>query len=105
MSEGDDWLSASEAVAMLKPILTAYSAKLRICERAYAGLIRARAEQFHLGERVANDCDIPKGFWWAKGHEALEQDWAVGDFSTWIDRGSVQLKAFGVTFARSDIEK
>jgi hypothetical protein len=29
----------------------------------------------------------------------------VGDFSTWVERGSIQLKAFGVTFARADIEK
>jgi hypothetical protein len=35
----------------------------------------------------------------------LEQDWATGDFSTWIKRGSIQLKAFGVTFARADIQK
>ncbi|HEU0018349.1 MAG TPA: hypothetical protein VFQ31_08360 [Methyloceanibacter sp.] len=28
----------------------------------------------------------------------------AGDFSTWIDH-SIELKAFGVTFARADIEK
>jgi histone H3/H4 len=89
---------------MLKPILGDYSARLRVCERAHGGLIRARAEQFHRGQRVFHNQDIPKEFWWAEGHEALRQDWAAGDFSTWIEH-RIQLKAFGVTFARADIEK
>jgi hypothetical protein len=101
----DVWVRAAEAVAMLKPILTEYSARLRICERAHDGLIRARAEQYHYGQRTLHDHNIPKEFWWAEGHQALEQDWAAGDFSTWVERGSLQLKAFGVTFARADIEK
>lgn len=101
----DEWVRAAEAVAMLKPILTEYSARLRICERAHGGLIRARAEQFHHGPRVFHNHDMPMEFWWAEGHQALEQDWAAGDFSTWIERSSIQLKAFGVTFAQADIGK
>ena len=101
----DEWIRAAEAVAMLKPILTEYSARLRICERAHGGLIRARAEQFHHGPHVAHNQDIPLEFWRAEGHEALKQDSAVGDFSTWIKRGSIQLKAFGVMFARADVAK
>ena len=89
---------------MLEPILTGYSARIRICERAHSGLIRARAEQFHFDQRVVHNHDIPKEFWWAEGHDALEQDWAAGDFSTWIER-RFHLRAFGVTFARADIEK
>ncbi len=100
----DQWVRAADAVAMLKPILTDYAAKLRLCERAHGGLIRARAEQFQRGEQMFQNHEIPKEFWWAEGHEALQQDWAVGDFSTWIDQ-RIQLKAFGVTFARADIEK
>jgi hypothetical protein len=90
---------------MLKPILAEYSARLRICEGARGGLIRARAKQFHHGQRIFDNHDIPKEFWWAEGRQGLEQDWAAGDFSTWIERGSIQLKAFGVTFARADIQK
>lgn len=104
MPKQKEWVRAAEAVAMLKPILAEYSARLRICERAHGGLIRARAEQFHQGQRVLHNHDIPKEFWWAEGHEALEQDWASGDFSTWIEH-RIQLKAFGVTFARADIQK
>jgi hypothetical protein len=80
---------------------------VRISNFAFATppTIRARAEQFHHGQRVFHDHDIPKEFWWAEGHPALEQDWPAGDFSTWIERRSVQLKAFGVTFARADIQK
>jgi hypothetical protein len=105
MPKQDEWVRAAEAVAMLKPILAEYSAQLRICQRAHGGLIRARAEQFHHDQRVFHNHDIPKELWWAEGHQALEQDWAAGDFSTWIERGSIQLKAFGVTFARADIQK
>jgi len=101
----DEWIRAAEAVAMLEPILTEYSARLRICERAHGGLIRAHAEQFHYGPHVAHNHDIPQEFWWAEGREALKQDWAVGDFSTWVARRGIQAKAFGVTFARADIAK
>lgn len=101
----DEWISAAEALAMLKSISTEYTARLRICERAHGGLIRARAEQYHYGEHILHDHDIPKEFWWAEGHQALEQDWTAGDFSTWIERGSIQLKVFGVTFSRADVEK
>jgi hypothetical protein len=103
--EQDEWVRPAEAVELLKPILTEYSARLRICERAHGGLIRARAEQFHHGDRISHNHAIPREFWWAEGHEALEQDWAAGDFSTWIGNSTTQLKAFGVTFARSDIAK
>jgi hypothetical protein len=104
MFSGDEWVRAADAVATLKGILAEYPARLRICERAHAGLVRARAEQFHQGKQVIQNHEIPKEFWWAEGHEALEQDWAAGDFSTWIEH-RIQLRAFGVTFARSDIEK
>ena len=104
MLKQDEWIRAAEAVAMLKPILTEYSARLRICKRAHGGLIRAHAEQFHNGPHVSHNHDIPQEFWRAC-HEAHKQDWAVGDFSTRIERGSIELKAFGVTFARADIAK
>jgi hypothetical protein len=105
--EPGEWVRSAEALAMLKPILTEYSAKLRICERAHGGLIRARAEQFHRGPQVFHNHDVPKEFWWAEGRQALQQDWVAGDFSTWNEPrgGDIQLKAFGVTFARADIEK
>lgn len=100
-----EWVRAAEAVAMLKPILDGYSARLRICQRAHGGLILARADQFFDGRRMNPNHDVPKEFWWAEGNQALKQDWAAGDFSTWIERGSIQLRAFGVTFARADIAK
>jgi len=99
-----DWVRAAEAINMLASILPEFSARRRICERAYAGMIRARAEQFHHGQHVSHNQNIPKEFWWAEGHEALEQDWAVGDFSTWIEH-RIQLRAFGVTFVLADVQK
>jgi class 3 adenylate cyclase len=104
MRKEDEWIRASEAVALLEPVLSPYAAQMRICERAHAGIVRARAEHFHEGSRRYQSHDIPEKFWWAEGHEALKQDWSAGDFSTWIDQ-RIELKAFGVTFARTDIEK
>lgn len=77
---------------------------MRICERAYAGLIRARAEQFQIAGRASADKEVPREFWWAEGNLALEQDWIAGDFSTWLQH-KTELKAFGVTFAREDVER
>ena len=48
------------------------------------------------------DKEIPDAFWWAEGNAALEQDWASGDFSTWIDE-KYEVKAFGVTFGLSGV--
>jgi hypothetical protein len=47
---------------------------------------------------------VPKEFWWAKGHRALDQNWTTGDFETWI-KSTTRLRAFGVSFLRADIEK
>jgi Predicted pPIWI-associating nuclease len=103
MTDNQEWVSASEAVSMLKPILDTHSARKRICERAHVGLIRARAAQYHHAKEVFQNFEVPQEFWWAKGHEALEQDWAAGDFSTWLDR-RIPLQAFGVTFSRPDLQ-
>ena len=73
-----------------------------LCARAYAGLIRARARLFLAGDEKREWADVPKEFWWATGHAALEQDWKSGDFSTWIEQRH-HLQAFGVTFALSDV--
>ncbi|CCD86687.1 conserved hypothetical protein [Bradyrhizobium sp. ORS 285] len=43
-----EWISAASAVARLKPYLdnSAYAAQMRICEHAYAKLIRAKARRY-----------------------------------------------------------
>ncbi len=104
MNQSDDWVSAADALTLLESRFSAFAAARRICERAHAGLIRSRAESFQVDGRAHQSFDIPKEFWWAEGHEALEQDWAAGDFSTYIERRA-QWKAFGVTFNRADLEK
>jgi hypothetical protein len=111
----EEWITAADALAALKPTLTTYSAQIAICKRAYNGLIRARAERLIVDEKVSNNVEIPKEFWWSEGHTALTQNWTTGDFDTWIDLskitvsylsgGEVHLQAFGVTFVRADIEK
>ena len=87
-----EWLSAAEAIQLLRPTMKAYVAQKAICVRAHSGLIRARAERFIADNRVADDHEVPKDFWWAQGEAALQQNWTTGDFDTWIDH-SVHLKA------------
>jgi hypothetical protein len=99
-----EWLSAAEAIQLLRHSMKANVAQKAICVRAHSGLIRARAERFIADNRSADDREIPKDFWWAEGDAALKQNWTNGDFDTWIDH-SVHLKAFGVSFLRADIEK
>jgi predicted nucleotide-binding protein len=101
-SETEEWISAARAVTLLG--LGDYSSRMTICKRAHAGLIKARAERFIRGGQAADNVDIPAAFWWAEGHEALEQNWASGDFGTWIEQ-RIRLQAFGVIFLRSDIER
>jgi hypothetical protein len=100
----EEWISAAAAAQLLTPVFKGrYSAQMRICARAHAGLVRARAEHFKLDKRSENDFDIPKAFWWSEGHEALKQNWEAGDLDTWIEEK--HLRAFGVKFLRTDIEK
>ncbi|MGA8612961.1 MAG: TIR domain-containing protein [Xanthobacteraceae bacterium] len=98
--EEEDWIAADSAVALLG--LGYGVARPTICKRAHAGLIKARAQRFIRNGQSADNVEIPREFWWAGGGAALTQNWATGDFDTWIDQ--VHLEAFGVTFRRADIE-
>lgn len=98
-----DWISARDALDLLKAEgFSEYSAKLTICKRANAGLVRARADLVRIGEAERIDHEVPRKLWWAEGHEALEQNWKSGDFSTWVDHKH-HIQAYGVQFALDDI--
>jgi hypothetical protein len=101
-----EWITAAEASQLLKPAFGNESiARRTICKRAHAGVVPARAERYEQGaDFIRENFVIPKEFWWAEGAPALEQNWIAGDFETWINH-EFHLKAFGVTFARRDIEK
>ena len=107
-AKAEEWITAAEAVQLLKTgFKSQYTATKTLCKRAHNGLVRARAEQYMLGNKTAQNFEIPKGFWWAEGEVSLHQNWITGDFETWT-RGSidqVQMRAFGVSFLRADIEK
>ncbi len=51
---------------------------------------------------VLHDVAVPSEVWWARGNQALKQNWSTGDFETWIGQ-TVQYRAYGVKFLRSDI--
>jgi hypothetical protein len=103
-AENIEWMSPASAVAQLKPFLknSAYAAQMRICEHAYAKLVRAKARRYLVGDSGRDDIPVPHVFWWAKGHAALNQDWPTGSFSTYIN--DIEHRAFGLSFVREDIE-
>jgi hypothetical protein len=87
----DQWIPAKAALEIIGNRFT-------LCTRLNRGLLVARAVSYHVDGNPQGQGLVPKEFWWAGGHEALEQDWASGDFSTWIDNRR-HLQAFGVTIA------
>ena len=93
-------------------LLGEWQARLAICQRAHAGLVQAKAARLikaagrYEEESTSDDALLPNIFWWAEGHEALEQIWETGDFASEISdrRETREWKAFGVRFRRDDIE-
>lgn len=98
----DQWISAEAARTLVINPPSEWTETLSLCARAHAGLVRTKARLLMIGSERAENAPIPPDFWWAEGHEALEQDWATGDFSTWIKR-QVHWRAFGVLFALPDV--
>ncbi len=95
----DLWIPAATALALVAgPGKSTFGARGAICKRARHGLLAARCALLTVQSQRYENADVPAGFWWADGEAALEQDWSVGDFGTWIDR-KVEYRAFGVTFA------
>jgi len=114
-----EWVSAYTAIDMLLPTYgkgMGQAAAMALAKRAHSGLVKTRARLYKWeepkrgayggGQKVEREADfaiLDKSFWWAEGHEALSQNWASGDFSTWIDH-EFHFEAFGVEFALSDLE-
>jgi hypothetical protein len=99
----EERISAASALSLLG--MKYWLGTATICKRAHAGLIQARAERFIHDRKVFDNVDIPAKFWWAEGGAALNQNWTIGDFDTWVCHGTIHLQAFGVTFRRSDTER
>lgn len=91
----EQWIPAAQARQLVGDSLDDCVA---ICTRANAGLIKASADLLIVDGKKFENAVFPSEFWWAKGHAALGQNWATGDFSTHIDRNSL-WQAFGVHFA------
>jgi hypothetical protein len=100
----DDWLSAAEALKLVRAATGSHRSNITICTRAHAGMVRARADLLVMEGSRRADHEVPKEFWWAEGHQALDQIWATGDFATWINK-KYEIKAFGVRFHRDDIAR
>jgi predicted nucleotide-binding protein len=104
MSKDDEWISARDALAYVRQGMDYDDAVEAICKRACLGLVKAQAAQYVSNGSSAVNAEVPRAFWWAEGKETLTQNWASGDFETWI-RNTIRLQAFCVSFSRLDIEK
>jgi predicted nucleotide-binding protein len=108
VSTADEWISAAQAVALLKGSIGDFTSKRTIAIRAADGMIRSRAQRFvrespsDRKTEVDNSVELPANFWWARGERALVQNWQTGDFDTWIGR-SHHWRAYNVEFLKSDI--
>jgi hypothetical protein len=105
----EEWISAAAALTLLKPVLGEYTAMLTIAERANDEVIRSRAARLvvkHPDKKalVEQNCEVPSLFWWARGNAALKQNWAAGDFETWVGQ-TIHFRAYGVSFLRSEISQ
>lgn len=101
----DDWISASEAIRLVRTATLSANSHIAIATRARAGLLRSRADLMIIGKTQRHaDVKVPESFWWAGGEAALTQNWEIGDFETWIDR-NVLIQAFGVRFHRDDLRR
>jgi len=103
IEDKQEWITAAGALALLKDAMP-NGATFAICARANDGMTGARAERFMERNQIFDDFEVPAEFWWARGHAALRQNWKTGDFETWIN-GLMHLKAYGVSFFRSHVEK
>lgn len=92
-----EWIKAPLALKYVALGECDYPSRAKICERAYSGLIAAKADLLIWDETESRNKRVPKELWWTEGREALEQDWETGDFSTWSDE-QFEIKAFGVSF-------
>jgi len=90
------WIPARDAYDTIAKHMPGET-RFAICSRAAEGLMQTRARLLVTEKGRFESAIVPTQFWWAKGHEALEQNWDAGDFSTWIDR-TYEWKAFGVEF-------
>lgn len=91
------WIPAKLALEILGGGYPGDDAARSICERANAGLVKARARLLMIDDQRQQNVELPAAFWWAQGMEALDQNWESGDFSTWIERDT-HFRAFGVEF-------
>jgi len=103
--QAEDWISAAQTIRKVREATLSSTSHIALAKRAHAGLLRAHAELMIVnGEKRHRDCAVPPEFWWAEGQAALEQNWELGDFETWI-RNKVRIQAFGVRFHREDVEQ
>lgn len=99
----DDWVSAAATIRRVRAETLSPTAEIDIATRANAGLLRSNAALLIYKDERRTDQNVPHTFWWARGYEALTQNWQLGDFETWIDK-RVQIQAFGVRFHKVDLD-
>jgi hypothetical protein len=93
-----EWIKANLALQYAAHGDDEYAVRLRIVERAHAGLIASKAQKLLWNGSEENNRSIPQAFWRKDELDGdLNEDWEQGDFSR-HDRYETQEQAFGVSF-------
>lgn len=105
-----EWVKLSAVIRALHAANSGMTpARPTVCQRAAAGLLRARADAVFRGGVQLDGDTIPKEFW-AGGPNSISGDWGTGDLRARTPRDSrsmsfVNWEVFGIQFLREDAEK
>ena len=108
-----NWMSAKNALDHLVNATGAYplTCTKTLTMRAEAGMVATRAKLLRMEVAQTEGTidekhfvELPKLFWEAIIQKAIVQNWAVGDFSTLMNKRTTHAQAFGVEFSRADVE-
>lgn len=109
MSEGT-WVSAAEALLLYARVVPSkpWRGAQAITRFAHNGVVRSRARVFirrdrNRPEQRFEHYELPTVFWWAEDNPALEADWEIGTFITWVNNNNDKWTAIGVEFHSGDL--
>jgi hypothetical protein len=63
MSNEDEWISASEALGLMRKSMGFHQAPRAICKRAHVGLVKARATRFICQGKPSDNTVVPREMW------------------------------------------
>lgn len=94
---GIEWISAPLALRYVAGDDYDLAAKQKVFERAYAGMLAAKAGICIWGDQEFANRAVPHVFWDPGDSSELIEDWDKGDFSRYL-KGEMEARLFEVSF-------